>query len=77
MRHTNIVINGCPVTVIHLNAEPIECAMCGCEGFHTHAVPWYCGPVLEGQSEGGYKSVCSSCHDRWDLWNDSMQYFGA
>lgn len=77
MRQMTTEIDGCPVTVIHLNEEPLECAMCGCTGFHWHAVPWYCGAVLDGQSEGGYKTVCSSCHDRWKRWSDSMQYSGA
>lgn len=77
MRRQDLEINGCPVTVIDLNAEPYECAMCGSIGFHKHAVPWYCGPVLEGQSEGGYKSVCKPCHDRWEAWSDSFEYYGA
>lgn len=71
-------INGCPVTVVYLNDYPVECAMCGKEGDHHHAVPWWCdAPVMEGQSEGGYKTVCKPCHDRWEAWNDSLQYQGA
>lgn len=63
--------------VVHLWQEPQECNMCGAVGHHRHAVPWYCGPVLEGGSEGGYKTVCEPCHDRWAKWSDSMQYQGA
>lgn len=70
-------INGCPVTVVTLWDMPVECAMCGREGNHTHAVPWYCGPVMEGASDGGYKTVCESCCARWAAWSDSMQYQGA
>lgn len=72
MREAHFEINGCPVTVIDLSAEPDECSMCHAVDFHTHAVPWYCGPVREGQSEGGYKTVCRACHDRWAAWNDSV-----
>lgn len=62
----------CPITVIRMWEILIECAMCGKEGFHRHAVPWYCGPVREGCSEGGYKTVCRRCHDRWAVWNDKV-----
>lgn len=48
MRVEHYELHGCPVTVIHLWAEPEECNMCGTLGFHAHAVPWYCGPVMEG-----------------------------
>lgn len=51
--------------------------MCGAVGFHEHAVPWYCGPVAEGESEGGYKTVCKGCHDKWAEWDDSLRYYGA
>jgi hypothetical protein len=51
--------------------------MCGKEGDHRNGVPWYCGPAMEGESEGGYRSVCSPCFTRWDRWNTAMQYHGA
>ena len=70
MRYFAGEINGCPVTVINISEEPDECSMCGNMDFHRHAVPWYCGPVLEGESEGGYKTVCKSCHDRWAVWSE-------
>lgn len=70
-------IKGCPVTVIHLWQEQEECNMCGALGYHHKCVPWYCGPVAEGDSEGGYKSVCNSCYTRWERWNDSLHYYGA
>jgi len=73
----NNALNGRPVNVTHVWEEPHECAMCGGLGFHAHAVPWYCGPVLEGESEGGYKIVCEPCHDKWAKWSDSLQYQGA
>lgn len=65
------------VITILMNEDPLDCAMCGKEGWWRSAVPWYCGPVMEGQSEGGYKTVCRRCHDRWAAWNDNMQYQGA
>lgn len=77
MRTEHYELNGCPVTVIHLWEEPTECNMCGAVGFHAHAVPWYCGPVAEGESEGGYKTVCKGCHDKWAKWDDSLRYYGA
>lgn len=58
--------------VINLWAEPLECAMCGALGHWRHAVPWYCGPVAEGDSEGGYNTTCEPCHDRWAAWNDAL-----
>jgi hypothetical protein len=73
-RHT---LNACPVTVVHLWVEPIDCAMCGKPTFDHFAVPWYCGPVATGESEGGYRSTCRCCHDRWARWDDSLRYFGA
>lgn len=77
MRVEHYEIDGCPITVLRLDYSPIECAMCGREGDHHHAVPWYCGPVLEGESDGGYKTVCEPCYARWEAWSDSMQYQGA
>jgi hypothetical protein len=55
----------------------IECAMCDAVGDWVDAVPYYCGPVAEGMSEGGYRCVCKPCHDRWARWNDSLMYYGA
>lgn len=63
--------------VIHLWRDPDECNMCAALGFHSHAVPWYCGPVASGESEGGYKTVCEKCYDRWAAWDDSLRYYGA
>lgn len=77
MRVDSYEIDGCPVTVVRLDYSPVECAMCESKGDHHHAVPWYCGPVMEGQSEGGYKTVCEPCYDKWERWSDSMQYQGA
>lgn len=58
-------LNGCSVTVVNLWEKPNECYMCGSIGFHQHAVPWYYGPVSEGNSDGGYAPVCAACHDNW------------
>jgi len=58
-------------------ADPVECGMCGRDTFDNYAVPWYCGPVLDGENEGGYRCCCKPCHDRWAVWNDAMQYHGA
>jgi len=52
------------VLVVHLWQEPDECAMCEAIGYHEWAVPWYCGPVAEGHSEGGYKTTCKPCPTR-------------
>lgn len=52
--------------------DPIECCICGKDTFDTTAVPYYCGVVREGQSEGGYKVACDPCHTRWEAWNDSF-----
>ncbi len=66
------------VLVVHLwDFDVVDCAMCDEPTRHRYAVPWYCGPVAEGESEGGYKCVCKPCHDRWAAWNDSLRYCGA
>lgn len=77
MRTGRYEMNGCPVTVINLWEEPDECNMCGAVGLHEYAVPWYCGPVAEGESEGAYKSVCKTCHDKWARWDDSLRFYGS
>lgn len=46
--------------------DRFPCAMCGVEGDHRYGIPWYCGPVLEGQSHGCYRSVCRRCSLRYD-----------
>jgi hypothetical protein len=52
--------------------DPIECAMCEAVGDFSCAVPYYCGPVLEGQSEGGYRCVCGPCYARWLAWSNRI-----
>jgi len=54
------------IRVIYLSSRDVECAMCGISGIHSLAVPWYCGPVAEGESEGGYKDVCRPCFSKWE-----------
>ena len=58
--------------VIDMNSYPIECGVCNALGFHRHCVPWYCEPVLEGHSEGGYRTVCKPCHDKWAAWSEQQ-----
>lgn len=61
------------IIVINLSPpDPITCAMCEAEGYFEHAVPYYCGPVLEGHSEGGYRSVCGPCYARWEAWSNRI-----
>lgn len=64
---------------IHNMTPPfeIECAMCPAVGDWLHCVPYYCGPVADGCSHGGYRCVCPPCYDRWARWNDSLKYYGA
>ena len=75
MRSQMLIENGIEIAlIVDMNAQPVECGMCGAEGFHDHCVPWYCGPVLEGESEGGYRTVCKLCHNKWEDWaNQSVQ----
>ncbi len=54
-------------------AEPVECCICGKDTHSPHAVPYYCGVVREGQSEGGYKSACEPCYNRWEAWGASFE----
>ena len=61
------------ITVRHLwPDDPCECCMCDKLTFSDKAVPYYCGPVREGQSEGGYKTACDDCYAKWERWNDSF-----
>jgi hypothetical protein len=50
-----------------------NCCMCDKEGDWDDAVPYYCGPVAEGKSEGGYRTACPTCFLRWKKWNDSLK----
>lgn len=77
MRVDHIDAEGNASLRIHLWRDPDECNMCGALGYHSHAVPWYCGPVAEGDSEGGYKAVCVRCYGRWEAWDASLRYCGA
>jgi len=70
MRVLSGTINGCPVTVIELNAEPIKCGMCGALGFHDHFVWYYEGPCCSLHPERGGVTVCKPCHDKWSEWDD-------
>ena len=71
MRTQILAKNGTEIViVIDLNAQTVDCGMCGIEGFHDYCVPWYCGPVRDGESEGGYRTVCKSCHDKWAEWDN-------
>ena len=60
------------VRVRHLwGDDPVACCMCERETFDHFAVPYYCGPVLDGQSEGGYRVACAGCYRRWSDWSDA------
>ena len=61
-----------PITIINMTPRDYQCAMCDEWTVDEYAIPWYCGPVRSGQSEGGYRSVCKPCHDKWEAWDDSF-----
>jgi hypothetical protein len=50
------------ITVIDMNAQPVECGMCEKDCWHEYSVPWYCGPVRESDC---YRAVCPECYDEW------------
>jgi len=54
------------IPVINLQQFSYDCAMCGKESNDKKAVPFYCEPVSEGESDGGYASVCDPCYDVWE-----------
>lgn len=73
-----LLFSVCVVLVVHLwDFDAVDCAMCGTVTRHRFSVPWCCGPVAEGENDGGHKCVCEPCHDRWAAWNDSLRYYGA
>lgn len=57
--------------------EPSDCCMCGRSTFDHFAVPYYCGPVRSGKSEGGYAPACRRCYDRWARWDDAMEEYDS
>lgn len=57
--------------------EPSDCCMCGRSTFDHFAVPYYCGPVRSGKSEGGYAPACQRCYDRWARWDDAMEEYDS
>jgi hypothetical protein len=60
------------LSVRYLNQEePVTCCICERPTFSTLAVPYYCGAVREGCSEGGYSHACERCYARWERWNDA------
>lgn len=60
------------VSVRYLNdEEPVDCCICERKTFSKLAVPYYCGAVREGCSEGGYAVACERCYPRWERWNDA------
>jgi hypothetical protein len=69
-----------PFTVILLwPMPPADCCMCGkpCEGPKAWAVPYYCGPVPMGCSDGGYREACEPCYQKWEAWDDSLRFTGS
>lgn len=76
MRTERFEINGCPINVHYVWEHPIECGMCGDIVYDpvTYDVPWYCGPVMEGCSDGGYRTVCKKCFNKWEAWNSTRTH---
>jgi hypothetical protein len=65
-----MAIPGTSIIVIDMSpSTACDCAMCATFGDWRHAVPWYCGPVAEGQSEGAYRAVCPTCYAAWEQWD--------
>jgi hypothetical protein len=61
------------VTIVHLiHDTQVECCMCGRPTLSKLCVPYYCGPVREGCSAGGYDHACERCYARWERWNDGV-----
>lgn len=61
------------LSVRYLNQEdPVECCICGQKTFSHFCVPYYCGAVREGRSEGGYAVACDRCYARWERWSDVL-----
>lgn len=50
---------------------PVQCCVCGRDTFSHLCVPYYCGPVRDGCSEGGHAPACERCYARWERWNDA------
>ncbi len=62
------------VIIHYMQADWIECAMCGKEIMYSeigpnYGVPWYQGPCRSTFPEAGGKTVCKPCHDRWAEWD--------
>lgn len=66
------------VTVYNLTPpEPCDCCICGRATLDRFAVPYYCGPVRSGKSEGGYAPACQRCYTRWAAWDDAMEEYDS
>jgi hypothetical protein len=60
------------LTIVHLIHDmEVECCVCDRPTFSKLCVPYYCGPVRQGCSEGGYSHACERCYARWERWNDA------
>lgn len=72
-RNFDLIEDGRTVlSVRYLNHdEPVQCCICERPTFSTFCVPFYCGAVREGCSEGGYNTACERCYARWERWNDA------
>lgn len=57
--------------------EPCDCCICGRPTLDHFAVPYYCGAVRSGKSEGGYAPACQRCYDRWARWDDAMEEYDS
>jgi hypothetical protein len=57
--------------------EPVDCCICGKPTFDHFGVPYYCGPVRSGKSEGGYRAACERCYGRWSAWDDALTEYDS
>lgn len=59
-------------TVVHLIHDmEVDCCICGRPTFSKLCVPYYCGAVREGCSDGVYNHACERCYGLWERWNDA------
>jgi hypothetical protein len=57
--------------------EPVDCCICEKPTYSSFCVPYYCGPVQSGKSQGGYKTACERCYARWEKWDDGLTEYDS
>jgi hypothetical protein len=73
MRQVEHLVHGNPVTVIDMNQELIQCAMCNTWDWCDYSVPWDNGePVPQGYSDSAYMRVCKRCYGRWEIADEAF-----